>query len=131
MWRKQIVHHNKVDFLSICDFHSVKTVKLGYERVRISFHVGVIVSQYFPQEFVFGMVNGLNDILVVPRKVEEAATFTRRAEFREYVLAGQRHEVVRGIELEFCSQVTKYPRRIVFEFEVVFGGWSQFVTSAI
>lgn len=113
-----------MDFLAICYLYSVKTVELGYERVRVSFHVGVVFSQYFPQEFVFGMVDGLDDILVVPGEVEEAATFTRGAEFREYILAGQRHEVVRGVELEFCSQVSEHPRRIVFEFEVVFSGWS-------
>ena len=121
---KQVIHHNKVDFFTICYLHSVKSVELRYERVRVSFHVRVIFSQYFPQEFVFSMVNGFDDLFVVPGKVEEAATFTWRAEFRQYVLAGQRHEVVCGIELKFRPQATKYPRRIVFEFEIVFGRWS-------
>ena len=63
-------------------------------------NVLIVFLQYLAEELVFGMVNSLDDVLVVAGKIKEATAFTRRAQLRENVLAGERHEVVCGIYLE-------------------------------
>jgi hypothetical protein len=91
----------------------------------------VVQWQDLSQKLVLGMVDGLDDVLVVTREVEKAAALSRRAQFRQDILAGQRHQVVGGIEVEPCAQVTEHPRCIVLEFEVVFGGGDQFVAGSV
>lgn len=68
---------------------------------------------------MFGVVYGLDDILVVAREVEEAAALTRRAQLGENVFAGEGDEIVCRIQSEFRPEMSKYPRRIILEFEVV------------
>lgn len=87
MWRKEIVHHNKMNFPAIGYLNSMKAIELGYQGVRITLDMGIILSQYFPQELVLSMMYGFDDILVVPREIEEASTFTRRAQLRQDILA--------------------------------------------
>ena len=49
----------------------------------------VIVFQYSPEEFVLGVMDGLDDIFIVAGKIEEAATLARRTELGEDVLCGE------------------------------------------
>lgn len=41
----------------------------------------VVFSQYPPEELVFGVVDGLDDVFVVSREVEEAAALAWRTKF--------------------------------------------------
>jgi hypothetical protein len=59
----------------------MQAVELRQEGVRILHDVLVIVLKDFAEEFVFGMVYGFDDVLVISREVEEAATFAGRSEF--------------------------------------------------
>src|SRR4051812_42504562 len=91
--------------------------------------MSIILREDLPKKLVFGMVNGLDDILVVAREVEEAPTFARGAEFGQNVFAGKGHQIIGGIETELGAQVSKDPRCIVLELEIVFRGGDQFVSS--
>lgn len=93
--------------------------------------MGVIILQNLPQELVLAMVNRLDDVLVISRKVEKTSTLSWRSQFRQDIFAGQGHEVIGWIKLELCSQMSKHPRGVVLEFEIVFCRGSQFITSAV
>lgn len=69
---------------------------------------------------MLSVMDGFDDVFIVSRKIEETAALTRRSELREDVFAGERHEVVGGIELEYGAEMSEYPRRVVFELEIVF-----------
>ena len=99
--------------------------------MRVALDVRVVLGEDAAEEFVLGVVDGLDDEAVVAREVEERAGLAGRAELGENVLRGEREEVVRGVEVEVVfAQLTEDPRRVVLEFEVVFGGGSEFVTDA-
>jgi hypothetical protein len=49
----------------------------------------VVILQYFPEEFVFGVVNCFDDVLIISGEIEKAATFAWRTKLRKNVLAGQ------------------------------------------
>ena len=49
----------------------------------------VVIFQYLPEEFVLGVVDRFDDVLVISREIEEATAFTRRSKFGKDVLAGQ------------------------------------------
>jgi hypothetical protein len=56
---------------------SVQAVELREQRVGVILHMFVVFFQDFSQEFVLGMMYGLDDVLVVPRKVEKTTTLAR------------------------------------------------------
>lgn len=76
---------------SVWHLDSVQTIKLGEESVWIFFDMSIIVPQDFSQKLVFGMMDRLNNVFVVPREVKKASTFSRRSKLRKDVFAGQRH----------------------------------------
>lgn len=108
-----------MDFTSIWHLHSVQAVELRQKGIRILLNMMVIVLEDFAEEFVFGMVYGFYDVLVISREVEEAATFAWGSEFRQDVLACQRHEIVGRVKFEMGSQASEYPWCIIFEFEII------------
>jgi hypothetical protein len=67
--------------------YAMQTVELGKEGVWILLDVCVVVLQDFAEEFMFGVVYGLDDVFVVPREIEEASALSRRAKLGEDVLA--------------------------------------------
>ena len=76
--------------------------------------------------------DGLDNEPIVAGKVEKRARLSRRAQFGEDVLGGEREEVVGGIELEIVlSQLAKHPWGIVFKLEVVLGRGRQFISDAV
>ena len=66
VWWEQVVHDDEVDLLTIGHFDSVQPVELREQRVGVLFDMSVVVLQDLAQEFVLGVVNCLNDVLVVP-----------------------------------------------------------------
>jgi hypothetical protein len=63
-----------MDFASIGYLNAMQTVELGKKRIRVLLDVVVVVLQYLPEELVFGVVDGLDDVLVVSGEIEKAAT---------------------------------------------------------
>lgn len=80
----------------------------------------VIILKDLPQEFMFAVMDGFDDVFVVSREVEKASAFARGPEFGEYILAGQGHKVVSRVEAEEGSEMTKDPGCVVLKLEVVF-----------
>ena len=78
-----------MNFSAVGNFDPMKTVELGYQSVRVTFNMCEILMKDFPQEFVFCMMNGFDDVFVISREVKEAATFSWRSKFGEDVFAGQ------------------------------------------
>jgi hypothetical protein len=74
MRRKQVVHDDEMDLTPIGYLYAMQTVELGEERVGVLLYVVVVVLQYLPEELVFGVVDGLDDVFVVSGEIEEAAT---------------------------------------------------------
>ena len=62
-----------MDLASIGYLYAMQTVKLRKKRVGVLLHMVVVVLQYLPEELVFGVVDGLDDVLVVPGEIEKAA----------------------------------------------------------
>ena len=118
---EEVVHDNEMDLPPICHFDPVKTIELRNQRVWVFLHMLVVFGENLPQDLMFGVVDGLDDILIVSRKVEEAPALARRAQLREDILAGERHEVIGRVEAELCPETSKYPRCIVLEFKVILG----------
>lgn len=120
-WEK-IVHHDEMDLATIGHLHAVKAVELRDQRVRVVLDMSIVFRKDLAEQLVLGVVDRLDDVLVVAREVEEAATLPGRPQFRQDVFARQRHQVVRRIQLEFGPQTPKDPGRVIFELEIVFGG---------
>jgi hypothetical protein len=93
--------------------------------------MSVVFRKNLPEKLVLGVVNSLNDVLVVSREVEKASTLSGGTQFRQNILAGERHEIIGGVEAEFGTKVPEYPGGIVLEFEIVFCGRNQFVSGTI
>ena len=49
----------------------------------------VVVLQDLPQKLMLGVMDGLDDVLVISREIEKAATLSRGAELGKDVFAGQ------------------------------------------
>jgi hypothetical protein len=49
---------------------------------------------------VLGVMNGLNDVFVISRKIKEAPALARRSKLGEDILAGEGHEVICRVEFE-------------------------------
>jgi hypothetical protein len=76
-----------MDLASVGYLYAMQAVKLGKESVRVFLDVCVVVLEDFPKEFMLGVVNSFDDVLVVSGEIEKATTLTRRAKLRKYVLA--------------------------------------------
>ena len=79
---------------------------------------------------MFGVVDGFDNVFVVSRKIEEASALAWRTQLGKDILAGKGHQIIGRVKSELCSQTSKNPRRIVLEFEVIFGRRSQFITGS-
>ena len=79
MRREKVVHDDEVNLLSIRHLHSVEAIELRQERVGIVGDMLVVIFQDLPQKLMLCVVNSLDDILVVSRKIKEATALTRRA----------------------------------------------------
>ena len=75
-------------------------------------------------------MDGFNDVLVIAREIKEAATLARGTQFREDILAGERHEIVGGIKSELGSKMPKYPWCVVLELKIVFGRRYQLISGS-
>lgn len=128
MRREEVVHDDEMDLSPIRHLDTVKTIELRDQRVRVFLHVLVVFGKNLPQDLMLGVMNGLDDILIISRKVEEAPTLARRAQLGEDILAGEGHEVIGRVEAELCPETSKYPRGIVLEFEVILGRGGQLVS---
>ena len=64
----------------------MQAVESGEESVWIFFHVIVVVFEDRPEEFVFCVMDRLDNEAVVAREVEKGAGFARRSELGEDVL---------------------------------------------
>lgn len=77
-----------MDLASIGYLNAVEAVKLGKKRIWVFLYVVVVVLQDFSKELVFGVVNSLDDVLVVSGEIKEAAALSGGTELGKYVLAG-------------------------------------------
>ena len=77
MWRKEVVHDNEVDFPAIRNFHPVQAIELRYQGIGVGLNMRIVLSKNFPQKLVLSVMDCLDDVLIVPREVEEASTFAR------------------------------------------------------
>ncbi len=64
-----------MDLSAIGYLDPVKTIELRYQGVGVLSDVGIVLSQYFPQQFVFSLMYSFDNVLVVPGEVEKASTF--------------------------------------------------------
>ena len=128
---KQVVHDDEMDLASIGYLNAVEAVKLGKKRVWVVLYVVVVVLQNLSKELVFGVVNSLDDVLVVAREIEKAAALAWRAELGKNVFTCQRDKVIGRVELEGSAEMAEDPWCIVLELEVVLGGRSKLVTSSV
>ena len=78
--REKVIHNNKVDLPAVGYLDPVQAVELGDERVWIVADVRVVVAEDFAEEFVFSVMNSLDDVFVVAREVEEAPALPGRAQ---------------------------------------------------
>jgi hypothetical protein len=76
-----------MDLASIGYLYAMQAVKLGKESVWVLLDVCVVVLKNLPKEFMLGVMNGFDDVLVVSGEIEKATALTRRAKFRKDVLA--------------------------------------------
>ena len=86
-WKK-IVHDNEVDLASVGYLDAMQAVKLGKKGVWVLLDVCIVVLQDFAEEFVFGVMYGFDDVLVISREIEKASALAGGAELGEDVLAG-------------------------------------------
>jgi hypothetical protein len=87
MRRKQIVHDDEVNLASIGYLYAMQAVKLGKKSVWVLLYVVVVVLEDLAEELVFGVVDSLDDVLVVAGEIEKAATLARRAQLGKDVFA--------------------------------------------
>jgi hypothetical protein len=48
----------------------------------------IVFSQYFSKKFMLGVMNGFDDVFVIPREIKEASAFPWGSKLGEYVFAG-------------------------------------------
>jgi hypothetical protein len=76
-----------MDLASIGYLYAMQTIKLGKKSVRVLLDMVVVILEDLSQEFMFGVMNSLDDVLVITREVEKAATLARGAQLGKDVLA--------------------------------------------
>jgi len=128
---EQVVHDDEMNLSPVRNLNSVETIELTEKCVGIFLNVGIIVSENFAKKFVFGVMNGLDDVFVVAREIEETARFARGTEFGQDVFRSERNEIVSGIQTKVVAKVAEDPGSVVLELEVVLGRWCEFVTGDI
>ena len=100
--------------------------------MRVVAHVVVVLLQYGSEEFVFCVMDRLDNEAVVAREVEKGAGFARRSELGEDVLRSERKQVVGRVKIEvILAQDAEDPRGVVLELEVVLGRRCQLVSDAV
>jgi len=77
-----------MDLASIGYLDAMQAVKLGKESVWVLLDVVVVVLEDFAEELVLGVVDGLDDVLVIAGEIEEAAALARGAKLGQDVFAG-------------------------------------------
>jgi hypothetical protein len=127
---EEVVHDNKMDLASIGYLNAVKPVELGQESVGVFLDMVIILLENFAEKLMFAVMNGLDDVLVVSRKVEEASTLAGRPKLGKNVLAGEGYQVIGRIQPKRGSKMAEHPRCIVLEFEVVLGRWGELVSGS-
>jgi hypothetical protein len=70
-----------MDLPSIWNLDSVKTIELREKGVWVVFDMRIVFLEDFPEEFVLGMMDGLDDVFIISGEVEETPTLPRRAQF--------------------------------------------------
>ena len=81
MRREEVVHDDEVDLLAVGHLDPVKTVELREKGVGVIGNMLEVILEDLAKKFMLGMVNGLNDVLVITRKVEETAALARGTKF--------------------------------------------------
>jgi len=76
-----------MDLASIGYLYAMQAVELGKKCVWVCLNVVVVVLQYLPEELVFGVVDGFDDVFVVSREIEEASALARGAKLGKNVFA--------------------------------------------
>jgi hypothetical protein len=77
-----------MDLAPIGYLYAMQTVKLRKKCVRVLLDVVVVVPQDLPEKFMFSVMYGFDDVLVVAREIKEAPAFSRGAELGKDVFAG-------------------------------------------
>ena len=120
-----------MNLASIGYLHSMQAIKLGEQSVRVLLYVVVVVLEDFAEELVFAVVDGFDDVLVISGEIEEASTLSRGAKFGKDILASQRDEIICRIETKDGAEMSKDPRRVILEFEVILCRRSKFVPGTV
>ena len=129
---EEVVHDHEMDLATSRKLDTVKTVESGDEGVRVGLDVIMVALEDAQEVLVLGMVDSLDNIFVIAGKVEEGPRLSGATEFGENVFGGEREEVVGRVDMEVgFAEVTEDPGRIIFEFEVVFGGGGKFVSDNV
>jgi len=68
-----------MDLAPVGYLYAMKAIKLREKGVRVFLYVVVVVLEDFPEEFVLGVVDSLDDVFVVPGEIKETATLAGRA----------------------------------------------------
>lgn len=76
---EEVVHYKKVDFLPPRQLDPVQPVEPTQQRMWVRQNVLVVMFQDRPQEFVFGVSDGLDDEFIISTEVEERTRFAGRA----------------------------------------------------
>lgn len=67
----------------------MQAVELRQQGVGVLLNMVVIVFEDIAKEFVFGVMDSFDDVLVIPREVEEATTLAWRSKLRQDIFACQ------------------------------------------
>jgi len=64
-----------MNLASIGYLYAMQAVKLREKCIWVFLNVVVVIFQYFAKKFMFGVMDSLDDVLVVSREIEEATAF--------------------------------------------------------
>ena len=78
---EEVVHDDEMDLASMRKFDTVETIESGNEGMRVALDMFVVVLEHAAEEFMFVVVDRLDDETVIAGEVEERAGFARRTEF--------------------------------------------------
>jgi hypothetical protein len=109
----------------------MKSVKLGEKSIRVIYDVIIIVFQDLAKKLVLAVMNGFDNVLVIPREVEEATTLPWGPKLGKNVLPSERHQIIGRVQPKKGTKMSKDPGRIVLELEVVFCRRHQLISRAV
>jgi len=90
----------------------------------VCLYVRMVTFQYRAKKCVLRVTNRLDDETVVTGEVEEGSGLARLSEFREYILCGEREEIISRVEVKtVLAKLAEDPGSIVLELEIVLGRW--------